>query len=65
MIQPDKSGILRELMMHQILILDGATGTWFQSRSLTEADYRGVNSRVIRKTSRVTTKCSISPGRIW
>jgi len=41
MIQPDKTPILQEMMENRILILDGAAGTWFQSRGLSESDYRG------------------------
>jgi len=41
MIQPDKTEEIKELLGKRILFLDGATGTWFQSRNLTEKDYRG------------------------
>ncbi|RKX78241.1 MAG: methionine synthase, partial [Spirochaetes bacterium] len=41
MIQPDKTVELQNLMKNRILLLDGATGTWFQSKKLKETDYRG------------------------
>jgi 5-methyltetrahydrofolate--homocysteine methyltransferase len=41
MIQPDRTNEIKDLMSQRILLLDGAAGTWFQSRRLTESDYRG------------------------
>ncbi|MDT8297550.1 MAG: homocysteine S-methyltransferase family protein, partial [Spirochaetaceae bacterium] len=41
MIQPDRTNELKDLMSQRIVLLDGAAGTWFQSRRLTETDYRG------------------------
>ncbi|EXI69799.1 MAG: Methionine synthase [Candidatus Accumulibacter adjunctus] len=39
--QPDRTAELRELLEHQILVLDGAMGTMIQRHGLREADYRG------------------------
>ena len=41
MMQPDRSDEIRSLLTRRILLLDGATGTWFQNRRLEESDYRG------------------------
>ncbi|OQX29042.1 MAG: methionine synthase [Spirochaeta sp. LUC14_002_19_P3] len=37
----DRTGELKALLEQRILILDGAAGTWYQSKKLQEADYRG------------------------
>ena len=39
---------LRSLLERRILILDGAMGTMIQRHKLTEADFRGSGSRIIR-----------------
>ena len=41
--------ILKNLLEHKILILDGAMGTMIQKHSLTENDFRGNEFRNINK----------------
>ena len=40
MLSPDRTNELLQLMKERILLLDGAAGTWFQSKNLSEQDYR-------------------------
>lgn len=39
--QRDRTAEITALLEERILVLDGAAGTWFQSKELSEADYRG------------------------
>ena len=48
---------LDELTARRVVILDGAMGTMIQTHKLTEKDFRGRGSPIIRSTCRAITTC--------
>src|SRR6266513_1978331 len=39
--QLERAEALQEILAHRVLVLDGATGTWFQGQNLTAQDFGG------------------------